>query len=34
MIDTITSDYLKQLIILVVDGTFPEIIIEIATNIY
>lgn len=31
---TISSNFLKQLIILVVDGTYPEIIIEIATNIY
>lgn len=31
---TITSDYLKQLILLVVDGNFPEIIAEIGTNIY
>lgn len=29
-----TSDLLKQLIILVVDGTFPHIIAEIGTNIY
>ena len=27
-------DYLRQLIILVVDGTFPDMITEIATNLY
>ena len=31
---TETSDFLRQLILLVVDGTFPEIIAEIGTNIY
>ena len=30
---TETSDFLRQLILLVVDGTFPEIIAEIGTNI-
>lgn len=34
VLETITSDLLKQLILLVVDGTFPDLIIEIATNIY
>ncbi len=31
---TIPSNFLKQLILLVVDGNFPEIIAEIGTNIY
>lgn len=34
MAQTISSDFLKQLILLVVDGNFPEIIVEIGTNIY
>ena len=34
MVETLRSDYLRQLIILVVDGTFPDMITEIATNLY
>lgn len=34
MAQTISSDFLRQLILLVVDGNFPEIIAEIGTNIY
>ena len=33
-VETIPSDYLRQLILLVVDGTFPAAIAEIGTNIY
>lgn len=34
MVEMLCSDYLRQLIILVVDGTFPDMITEIATNLY
>lgn len=34
MAETLPSDFLRQLILLVVDGNFPDTIAEIGTNVY